>query len=78
MLLDAVPTEEQTLGRMGSREQGLRYLTQHFQDLQGLKLLPFVALGLFLYLLAGSRPLDILVGFGLVAVSALVAARAHR
>lgn len=60
MLLDAVSTEGQMLGRMGPREQELWYLTQHFQDLQGLKIVAFfVAVGAVLLL--PSRPVAQLV-----------------
>jgi hypothetical protein len=56
MLLDALPTEKQSLERMSPREQQLWYFTQHFSDLQGLKILPaFTAFGLFVYFSSALR-----------------------
>jgi hypothetical protein len=80
MLLDAVPTEEQTLERMGPREQDLRYLTQHFQDLQGLKTLPiFAAFGLLLCFLPGRPTAEILwVFFGALVLGVFLMARTQR
>lgn len=47
MLLDAIPTEEQTLAKLSPPEQRLRFLTQYCRGLQGLRMLPF-AIGLIL------------------------------
>ena len=43
MIFDAVPTEAQRLEKMSPRERELRYVTQHFKDLQGLQAVPIVA-----------------------------------
>ncbi len=82
MIFDAVPTEAQMLEGMSTREQEMRYVTQHFKDLQGLKASPIVA-GLLLFLhLAPRGPkhweLNLLIAGGLLLFAILWSRKVSR